>query len=91
MLTLLEFANDTLVSMYPPEPRSKVVSMWLIHTVMRVAGHVQPGSCVSCWCTAGVVDQYQVFTAWEYAFDMSVLAPHLQMFDLTMAIYCSHV
>ncbi len=77
---LLEFINDTLVSTYPPEPRNKVVSMWLMRTVTRVVetcpvrvlrellGALQEG--LSVW----VADQYRVFTAEEYAFDVSVLA-----------------
>ena len=28
--------NDTLVSTYPPEPRNKVASMWLICAATRV-------------------------------------------------------
>ncbi|KAH9060473.1 hypothetical protein EDB87DRAFT_1616129 [Lactarius vividus] len=73
---LLEFVNDTLVSTYPPEPRNKVVSMWLMRTVTRMVemcpvrmlrellGALQEG--LSVW----VADQYQVFTAEEYAFDI---------------------
>ncbi|KAI0301170.1 hypothetical protein B0F90DRAFT_1817185 [Multifurca ochricompacta] len=33
---LLEFVNDTMVSTYPPEPRNKVASMWLMRTVTKV-------------------------------------------------------
>ena len=33
---LLGFVNDSLVSMYPPEPQNKVASMWLIRTTTRV-------------------------------------------------------
>ncbi|KAF8490777.1 hypothetical protein F5888DRAFT_1620590 [Russula emetica] len=73
---LLGFANDTLVSTYPPEPQNKVASMWLIRTATRVVdtcpvnklcevvGSVQEGLCV--W----IADQYRVFTAEEYAFDV---------------------
>ncbi|KAI9465049.1 hypothetical protein BJY52DRAFT_1209886 [Lactarius psammicola] len=73
---LLEFVNDTLVSTYPPEPRNKVVSMWLMRTVTRVVetcpvrmlrdllGALQEG--LSVW----VADQYQVFTPEEYTFDI---------------------
>ncbi|KAH9011657.1 hypothetical protein EDB85DRAFT_2281515 [Lactarius pseudohatsudake] len=73
---LLEFVNDTLVSTYPPEPRNKVVSMWLMRTVTRMVetcpvrmlrellGALQEG--LSVW----VADQYRVFTTEEYAFDI---------------------
>jgi hypothetical protein len=73
---LLTFVNDTLISTYPPEPRNKVVSMWLIRTVKEVVdtcstrmlrevlGALQEG--LSVW----VADQYRVFTMEEYAFDV---------------------
>ncbi|KAI9443494.1 hypothetical protein H4582DRAFT_2072522 [Lactarius indigo] len=73
---LLEFVNDTLVSTYPPEPRNKVASMWLMRTVTRMVetcpvrmlrellGALQDG--LSVW----VADQYRVFTVEEYAFDI---------------------
>jgi hypothetical protein len=34
---LLGFANDTLISTYPPEPQNKVASMWLIRTATRIS------------------------------------------------------
>ncbi|KAH9999591.1 hypothetical protein BJV74DRAFT_158676 [Russula compacta] len=73
---LLGFANDTLVSTYPPEPQNKVASMWLIRTATRVVdacpvrklrevvGALQEG--LSVW----VADQYRALTAEEYAFDV---------------------
>lgn len=73
---LLGFANDTLVSTYPPEPQDKVVSMWLIRTATRVVdtcpvnklcevvGSLQEG--LSVW----IADQYRVFSEEEYAFDV---------------------
>ncbi len=78
---LLAFANDTLVSTYPPEPQNKVASMWLIRTATRVVdscpvnklcevlGALQEGLAV--W----IADQYRVFTAEEYAFDASAFTP----------------
>ncbi|KAI0044102.1 hypothetical protein FA95DRAFT_1681450 [Auriscalpium vulgare] len=74
--TLLEFVNDTLVSTYPPEPRGKVVSMWLLRTVTRivdvcplslfqdVVGSIQEG--LQTW----IADEYRVFTEEEYSFDV---------------------
>jgi len=73
---LLGFVNDTLVSTYPPEPRNKVASMWLIRAATRVVdtcsvkklrevvSTLQEG--LGVW----VADQYQVLTAEEYAFDV---------------------
>lgn len=73
---LLGFANDTLVSTYPPEPQNKVASMWLLRTATRVVdtcpvkklrevvGALQEG--LSVW----VADQYRSLTAEEYAFDV---------------------
>jgi len=78
---LLGFANDTLVSTYPPEPQNKVASMWLIRTATRVVdtcpvnklcevvGSLQEG--LGVW----IADQYQVFTAEEYAFDVRGFIP----------------
>lgn len=80
---LLGFVNDTLVSTYPPEPRNKVVSMWLIRAATRVVdlcpvkklcevvGALQEG--MSVW----VSDQYQVLTAEEYAFDVGGFLPYV--------------
>lgn len=86
---LLEFVNDTLVSTYPPEPRNKVVSMWLMRTVTRVVETCPTRMLRELLCalqeglSVWVADQYRVFTAEEYVFDVSVLAPHLRMFNLT--------
>ncbi|EIW80981.1 hypothetical protein CONPUDRAFT_104060, partial [Coniophora puteana RWD-64-598 SS2] len=35
-LNVFEFVNDTLVSTYPPEPRTKMLSVWMIRTLFRV-------------------------------------------------------
>ena len=88
---LLGFVNDTLVSTYPPEPRNKVASMWLMRTVKKVVGTC-PGRMLrevvaalqeglSVW----VADQYRVFTAEEYAFDVggSLFLTHLGLPSLT--------
>jgi hypothetical protein len=78
---LLGFANDTLVSTYPPEPQNKVASMWLIRAATRVVdtcpvnklgevlGSLLEGMCV--W----IADQYRVFTVEEYVFDVRVFLP----------------
>jgi hypothetical protein len=73
---LLEFANDTLVSTYPPEPRNKVASMWLIRAATRVVDTcpVKKVHEVVCALQEGlsvwVVDQYRVLTLEEYTFDV---------------------
>ncbi|THH20532.1 hypothetical protein EW146_g848 [Bondarzewia mesenterica] len=73
---LLELANDTLQSTYPPEPRNKITSLWLIRTVTRmvdtcpidllnyVLQAIQEG--VATW----IADAYGVFTHDEYSFDI---------------------
>ncbi|KAI9455511.1 hypothetical protein F5148DRAFT_1378062 [Russula earlei] len=73
---LLGFVNDTLVSIYPPGPRNRVASLWLIRAVTRVVdrcpvkklrevvGSLQEG--LSVW----VADQYRVLTVEEYTFDV---------------------
>jgi len=85
---VLGFANDTLVSTYPPEPQNKVASMWLIRTATRVldtcpvsklcevVGSLQEG--LSVW----IADQYRVFTAEEYTFDVSVYSILLHCFGM---------
>ncbi len=85
---VLGFANDTLVSTYPPEPQNKIASMWLIRTATRVldtcpvnklcevVGSLQEG--LSVW----IADQYRVFTAEEYTFDVSVYSILLHCFGM---------
>src|SRR6266851_1003768 len=80
---LLGFVNDTLVSTYPPEPRNKVASMWLIRAATRVVdtcpvkrlcevvSSLQDG--LSVW----VADQHRVLTAEEYAFDVGGFRPYV--------------
>ncbi|TFY54884.1 hypothetical protein EVJ58_g8595 [Rhodofomes roseus] len=73
---VLDLVNDTLITTYPPEPRNKVVSLWLIRTLTRVIDAcpielsmnmfelLQEG--LAHW----ISDDYQVFTAEEYAMDI---------------------
>lgn len=77
-MEVIELANYTLVSSYPPEPRNKVLSQWLIRSVtrvvedcpaplaMQVLEKMQEG--LSIW----ISDEYRVFTPDEYEFDVSV-------------------
>ncbi|KAA1469740.1 hypothetical protein DENSPDRAFT_816901 [Dentipellis sp. KUC8613] len=74
--TLLEFVNDTLVSTYPPEPRNRLVSRWLLRSLARLVDacptsllrHVleiiQEG--MATW----ISDEYTVFTYEEYEVDV---------------------
>jgi hypothetical protein len=69
---LFDFVNDTLLSTYPPEPRNKVTSSWLLRSLTRAIDAcpaelalnlfetIQDG--VSFW----VSDSYEVFTDREY-------------------------
>jgi hypothetical protein len=73
---VMEFVNDTLRSSYPPEPRNKVTSMWMIRSLTRVIETcpselamnlletVQDGMCT--W----ISDEYQALNPEEYAFDV---------------------
>ena len=69
---LFDFANDTLLSTYPPEPRNKVTSSWLLRSLTRAIDAcpaelalnlfetIQDG--LSLW----ISDSYEVFTDREY-------------------------
>ena len=69
---LFDFANDTLLSTYPPEPRNKITSIWLLHSLTRTIDAcpvelalnlfetIQDG--LSLW----ISDLYEVFTDREY-------------------------
>ncbi|KAI0927050.1 hypothetical protein AcV5_007689 [Taiwanofungus camphoratus] len=73
---VLEFVNNTLVSTYPPEPRNKVTSMWLMRSLTRIIDAcpqelylnlfdlIQEG--LRIW----IADEYEVFTAEEYSMDI---------------------
>lgn len=75
---VLEFVNNTLVSTYPPEPRNKVTSMWLMRSLTRIIDAcpqelylnlfelIQEG--LRIW----IADEYEVFTAEEYSMDVSI-------------------
>lgn len=77
---LFELINLTLVSSYPPEPRNKVLSMWMIRTLTRaietcplelvssLLSSIQDG--FSIW----VSDEYKVVTEEEFAEDVSALS-----------------
>jgi hypothetical protein len=92
---LLGFVNDTLVSTYPPEPRNKVASMWLIRAATRVVdtcpvkrlcevvGSLQDG--LSVW----VADQRRVLTAEEYAFDVGGFPPYVSSLALSLIMLLS--
>lgn len=82
---LFEFINDTLVSTYPPEPRNKVPSIWLLRTLTRTMDTcptelledmlrmVQGG--ISLW----VSDEYSSLDRREYDLDL------LPMYETIMA------
>lgn len=74
--SLLEFVNDTLLSTYPPEPRNKVTSSWLLRSLTRIIDAcpaelalnlfetIQDG--LSVW----VSDSYTVFSLDEYEYEV---------------------
>src|ERR1700733_4945004 len=69
---LFDFVNDILHSTYPPEPRNKITSSWLLRSLTRAIDAcpvefalnlletIQDG--VSLW----ISDSYNVFTEQEY-------------------------
>lgn len=79
-MKLFELVSDTLSSTYPPEPRNKTVSFWLIRTVTRVADKCPPALLgdilnalqegVAMW----VADDYRALSLDEYAMDVSISA-----------------
>ncbi|KAG2155943.1 uncharacterized protein EDB93DRAFT_1128917 [Suillus bovinus] len=73
---IFDFVNDTLQSTYPPEPRNKVTSIWMIRSLIRVVDAcpaelrlnlldtLQEG--ISLW----ISDEFHVFNEDEYAGDL---------------------
>jgi hypothetical protein len=76
---LLDFVNDVLRSCYPPEPRNKVTSMWMIRSLTQVIDmcptemmrdlleKVQEG--VSIW----ISDECDALTQDDYTFDVNAI------------------
>ncbi|KAH7921313.1 hypothetical protein BV22DRAFT_1132369 [Leucogyrophana mollusca] len=73
---VFDFVNDTLLSTYPPEPRNKVTSVWLIRSLTRVVDGCPSELCMSLLETlqdgmaTWISDDYHVFTEDEYTFDV---------------------
>ncbi|KAG1720483.1 hypothetical protein EDB19DRAFT_1917951 [Suillus lakei] len=73
---IFDFVNDTLQSTYPPEPRNKVTSIWMIRSLIRVVDAcpaelrlnlletLQEG--ISLW----ISDEFHVFDEDEYTGDL---------------------
>ncbi|OJA17207.1 hypothetical protein AZE42_00199 [Rhizopogon vesiculosus] len=73
---IFDFVNDTLQSTYPPEPRNKVTSIWMVRSLIRVVDAcpvelrlnlletLQEG--ISLW----ISDEFHVFNEDEYTGDM---------------------
>ncbi|KAG2037799.1 hypothetical protein BDR03DRAFT_896321 [Suillus americanus] len=73
---IFDFVNDTLQSTYPPEPRNKVTSIWMIQSLIRVVDAcpaelrlnlletLQEG--ISLW----ISDEFHVFNEDEYTGDL---------------------
>jgi hypothetical protein len=76
-LEVMDLVNLTMVSSYPPAPRNKIFSRWLIRAVAKVLDEcplnlvtqllqkIQEG--LSMW----ISDEYKVFTSDEYNYDVS--------------------
>lgn len=69
---LFEFINDILVSTYPPEPRNKVTSIWLLRSLTRVIGAcpqelaLQLFEIIRDGVAVWVTDSFSVFNREEY-------------------------
>jgi len=94
---LFDFVNDTLHSTYPPEPRNKITSSWLLRSLTRAIDAcpiefalnlletIQDG--VSLW----ISDSYDVFTEQEYEDEvMSLIDSEVSKADF-MQTDSSHV
>lgn len=72
----IEFANDTLNAAYPPEPRNKVMCMWLIRSLTRVIDACPQVLCLSLLellvdgISTWVMDDYQICSEEEYSADV---------------------
>ncbi|KAG2342195.1 hypothetical protein BDR05DRAFT_964509 [Suillus weaverae] len=92
---IFDFVNDTLQSTYPPEPRNKVTSIWMIRSLIRVVDAcpaelrlnlleaLQEG--ISLW----ISDEFHVFNEDEYTGDLLPLyqTSLLGMQELPRSIY----
>ncbi|KAH7912528.1 hypothetical protein BJ138DRAFT_1112247 [Hygrophoropsis aurantiaca] len=73
---VFDFVNDTLLSTYPPEPRNKITSIWLIRSLARIVDGcpsvlrmnlletLQDG--MATW----ISDDYRIFSEDEYTCDI---------------------
>lgn len=92
---IFDFVNDTLQSTYPPEPRNKVTSIWMIRSLIRVVDAcpvelrlnlletLQEG--ISLW----ISDEFHVFNEDEYTGDLLPLyqTSLLGMQELPRSVY----
>lgn len=92
---IFDFVNDTLQSTYPPEPRNKVTSIWMIRSLIRVVDAcpvelrlnlletLQEG--ISLW----ISDAFHVFDEDEYSGDLLPLyqTSLLGMQELPRSVY----
>jgi hypothetical protein len=69
---LFDFVNDTLQSTYPPEPRNKVTSSWLLRSLTRIIDACPAELALNLFETIRdgisfwISDSYEVFTEREY-------------------------
>jgi hypothetical protein len=74
---LFGFVNDVFIATYPPEPRNKITSMWMIRTFTRVVDGCPGELCLGLletmqdgMCT-WVYDECEILSQEEYTFDVS--------------------
>lgn len=76
---VLDFANDTLIATYPPAPRNKDMSVWLIQSLTRVVDACPSELLLDVveMMKEGIIpwisDEYQVFSDEVYTHDVSYL------------------
>lgn len=76
---LFEFVNDTLLSTYPPEPRNKITSSWLLRSLTRVVDACSAELVLSLFeiiqdgLSVWVSDSYSIFTLDEYEYEVIFL------------------
>ncbi|KAG1745909.1 uncharacterized protein EDB91DRAFT_1236218 [Suillus paluster] len=67
---IFDFVNDTLQSTYPPEPRNKVTSIWMIRSLIRVELRLNLLETLQDGISLWISDEFHVFTEDEYTGDL---------------------
>ena len=74
---LLELVSDTMHATYPPEPRNKVIAMWLVHSLMNVVENCLVEFCLNVLqmveesLCLWLADEYGVWTEDHFTYDLN--------------------